>query len=203
MSHTLPTLPYAFDALEPHIDAATMETHYTKHHQAYIDKLNAALDKHPKLHEKTIEELVADIEMVPEDIKQAVRNNGGGHLNHSMFWVLMAPNSGGKPSGKLAEALTKKFSTFDKFKEEFAAAALNRFGSGWAWLVLDGKELAIVSTANQDNPITDGKTPILGIDVWEHAYYLKYKNKRPDYVGAWWNVVNWKEVEKRYEESLA
>lgn len=203
MSHMLPTLPYAFDALEPHIDALTMETHYTKHHQAYIDKLNAALDRHPKLHEKTIEELVADLEMVPEDIRAAVRNNGGGHLNHSMFWVLMAPGAGGKPSGKLEEAIDKKFTSFDKFKEEFAAAAVNRFGSGWAWLVLDGKDLAIVSTANQDNPITEGKTPILGIDVWEHAYYLKYKNKRPDYVGAWWNIVSWAEVQKRYEESLA
>ncbi len=202
MSHTLPALPYAFDALEPHIDARTMEIHYTKHHQTYVDKLNAALDAHPALHEKTVEELVADLDMVPEDIRGAVRNHGGGHLNHSMFWDLLAPG-GGKPGGKLAEAMTKTFGSFDAFVTQFSDAAANRFGSGWAWLVLDGKDLAIVSTANQDNPITDGKTPILGIDVWEHAYYLKYQNKRPDYVKAFWQVVNWKEVEKRYEESVA
>jgi Fe-Mn family superoxide dismutase len=203
MSHTLPTLPYAFDALEPHIDAKTMEIHYTKHHQTYVDKLNAALDKHPKLHEKTIEELVADLDMVPEDIRGAVRNHGGGHLNHSIFWELMAPGAAGKPSGNLAKEIDASFGSFEAFQQQFADAAANRFGSGWAWLVLDGKKLAIVSTANQDNPVTDGKTPILGVDVWEHAYYLKYQNKRPDYLKAWWQVVNWKEVEKRYAESVA
>ena len=203
MAHTLPALPYAFDALEPHIDARTMEIHYTKHHQAYVDKLNAALDKHPALHEKMVEELVADLDMVPEDIRTAVRNNGGGHLNHSMFWQLLAPNAGGKPSGALAGALEKKFGTFDSFVTQFTDAAGTRFGSGWAWLVLDGTELSLVTTANQDNPITEGKTPILGLDVWEHAYYLKYQNKRPEYVKAFWNIVNWQEVEKRFAESVA
>ncbi len=203
MAHSLPALPYAFDALEPHFDAKTMEIHYTKHHQAYVDKLNAALDKHPALHERTVEELVADLEMVPEDIRSAVRNHGGGHLNHSMFWQLLAPQAGGEPSGPLLEAIKKKFGSIDAFTTAFGDAAANRFGSGWAWLVLDGKELAIVSTANQDNPITDGKTPILGLDVWEHAYYLKYQNKRPEFIKAFWNVVNWKEVEKRYQESVA
>lgn len=203
MAHTLPALPYAFDALEPHFDAKTMEIHYTKHHQAYIDKLNAALDKHPALHEKTVEELVADLDMVPEDIRPAVRNHGGGHLNHSMFWQLLAPSAGGMPSGALAEAINKKFGSFDAFTTQFSDAAANRFGSGWVWLVLDGKDLTIVSTANQDNPITDGKTPILGLDVWEHAYYLKYQNRRPEFIKAFWSVVHWKEVEKRYAESLA
>lgn len=203
MPHTLPTLPYAYDALEPHFDARTMEIHHTKHHQAYVTNLNAALDKHPALHEKTVEELVADLEMIPEDIRTAVRNHGGGHLNHSMFWELIAPNAGGKPSGALMQAIEKTFGSFEKFQEQFAAAAASRFGSGWAWLIVDGKSLAIVSTANQDNPITDGKTPILGLDVWEHAYYLLYQNRRPDFVKAFWNVVNWKEVEKRYQESVA
>lgn len=203
MAHTLPALPYAFDALEPHIDAKTMEIHYSKHHQTYVDKLNAALDKHPALHEKTVEELVADLEMVPEDIRSAVRNHGGGHLNHSMFWQLLAPNAGGQPTGALLEAINKKFGSFDAFTTQFSDAAANRFGSGWAWLVLDGKELAIVSTANQDNPITDGKTPILGLDVWEHAYYLKYQNKRPDYIKAFWSLVNWNEVANRYTQSVA
>jgi Fe-Mn family superoxide dismutase len=202
MPHTLPTLPYAFTALEPHIDAQTMEIHYTKHHQAYINNLNAALEKHPALAEKTVEELVADLDMIPEDIRTAVRNNGGGHLNHSIFWELMAPNAGGKPKGALLAALEKTFGSFDAFQETFAKAAASRFGSGWAWLVVDGKELAVTSTANQDNPVTEGKTPILGLDVWEHAYYLHYQNRRPDYVKAWWNVVNWSEVQKRYEESL-
>lgn len=203
MAHTLPALPYAFDALEPHFDAKTMEIHYSKHHQTYVDKLNAALDKHPALHEKTVEELVADLDMVPEDIRSAVRNHGGGHLNHSMFWQLLAPNAGGQPTGALLEAITKKFGSFDAFATQFSDAAANRFGSGWAWLVIDGKELAIVSTANQDNPITEGKTPILGLDVWEHAYYLKYQNKRPDFVKAFWNLVNWSEVANRYSQSVA
>ncbi len=203
MPHSLPTLPYAFDALEPHIDAKTMEIHFTKHHQTYVDKLNAALDKHPALHEKTVEELVADLDMVPEDIRSAVRNHGGGHLNHSMFWQILAPAAGGKPSGALLQAFDKKFGSFDAFVTQFSDAAANRFGSGWAWLVLDGKDISIMSTANQDNPITEGKTPIMCLDVWEHAYYLKYQNKRPDYIKAFWQVVNWPEVQKRYEESLS
>jgi Fe-Mn family superoxide dismutase len=202
MPHTLPALPYAFTALEPHIDAKTMEIHYTKHHQTYVDKLNEALAKHPELEEKSIEELVADLDMVPEDIRTAVRNHGGGHLNHSMFWQMLNPPKEAAPSGKFGEALIKKFGSLQQFQEAFAAAAAARFGSGWAWLVVDGKDLAIVSTANQDNPITDGKTPILGLDVWEHAYYLKYQNKRPDYVKAFWNVVNWAEVGTRYEQAL-
>lgn len=200
MKHTLPALPYAYDALEPAIDAKTMEIHHTKHHQAYIDKLNAALEKHPEIAEKMVEELVADIESVPEDIRSAVRNHGGGHLNHSFFWEIMGPN-GGEPSGALLEAINKNFGSVDAFKEKFATEAANRFGSGWAWLVMDGEKLDVMSTANQDNPISSGKTPILGLDVWEHAYYLNYQNKRPDYVKAWWGVVNWREVSKRYEES--
>lgn len=203
MTHTLPVLPYPFTALEPHIDARTMEIHYTKHHQAYINNLNAAIEKHPELAEKTVEELVADLDMVPEDIRGAVRNNGGGHLNHSMFWEMMAPSAGGKPAGELLTAIEAKFGSFEQFQTTFAAAAASRFGSGWAWLVVDGKELSVMSTANQDNPVTEGKTPILGLDVWEHAYYLHYQNRRPDYVSTWWNVVNWKEVEKRYLESRA
>lgn len=200
MPHTLPAFPYAYDALEPHIDARTMEIHHTKHHQAYIDKLNAALEKYPDLQKKSVEELVADLEMVPEDIRMAVRNHGGGHLNHSMFWEMLSPKSG-KPSGDLEKAISEAFGSIDAFKEKFAAAAAARFGSGWAWLVVDGDKLDVVSTANQDNPITDGKTPILGLDVWEHAYYLKYQNKRPDYVTAFWNVVNWDEVSKRFTEA--
>ncbi len=201
MPHTLPTLPYSYDALEPHIDAKTMEIHHSKHHLTYVTKLNEALDKHPKLHEKSVEELVADLDMVPEDIRMAVRNHGGGHLNHSFFWEILTPDSSKKPSGELGKAIDATFGGFEGFKEKFAAAAAARFGSGWAWLVLDGKDLAIVSTANQDNPITEGKTPILGLDVWEHAYYLKYQNKRPDYITAFWNVVNWGEVEKRFAET--
>lgn len=202
MPFTLPQLPYPYDALEPHIDAKTMEIHHTKHHQAYIDKLNNALEKHPELSEKSVEELVADLEMVPEDIRAAVRNHGGGHLNHSMFWDLMSPEGGGKPTGVLLQAIEKSFGSFEKFQEQFAQAAGNRFGSGWAWLVVENETLKIESTANQDNPITEGKTPILVLDVWEHAYYLRYQNKRPDYVKAWWNVVNWEEVARRYEEAL-
>ena len=203
MAHTLPVLPYAFTALEPHIDAKTMEIHYTKHHQAYVDNLNKALDKHPELHEKMVEELVADLEMVPEDIRAAVRNHGGGHLNHSFFWQIMMPGATTVPQGSLAEAINASFGSFDVFKEQFAGVAGSRFGSGWCWLVIDGKKLAIQSTPNQDNPITEGKTPILGLDIWEHAYYLHYQNRRPDYVKAWWNVVNWQEVEKRFMETLS
>ncbi|MSR67818.1 superoxide dismutase [Candidatus Peribacteria bacterium] len=201
MAHTLPTLPYAFTALEPHIDAKTMEIHFTKHHQAYIDNLNKALDKHPELHEKSVEELVADLEMIPEDIRTAVRNHGGGHLNHSFFWQILSPATGAEPQGALLEAINKAFGSVDAFKEQFAAACASRFGSGWVWLVVDGKEIAIVSTANQDNPITDGRTPILGLDVWEHAYYLNYQNRRADYVKAFWNVVNWNEVGQRYTDA--
>lgn len=203
MAHTLPTLPYAFTALEPSIDAKTMEIHFTKHHQAYIDNLNKALDKHPELHEKSVEELVADLDMIPEDIRAAVRNHGGGHLNHSFFWQILAPANGAEPQAGLLEALKKTFGSIDAFKEQFAAVAASRFGSGWAWLVVDGKKLSVVSTPNQDNPVTEGKTPILGLDVWEHAYYLNYQNRRPDYVKAFWNIVNWKEVEQRYIDACA
>ena len=201
MPHTLPELPYAYTALEPHIDALTMEIHYSKHHQAYINNLNAALEKHPSLFEKSVEELVADLDQVPEDIRTAVRNNGGGHLNHSMFWEIMAPNAGGKPSTALANELEKAFGSLEEFQRQFSQAGLSRFGSGWAWLVADEGKLSIISTANQDTPVTEGKTPILGCDVWEHAYYLKFQNKRADYLASWWNVVNWQEVEKRWREA--
>lgn len=200
MLHTLPALPYDYAALEPHIDAKTMEIHHTKHHQAYVDKLNDAIKKHPELAEKSAEELIADLDMVPEDIRTAVRNNGGGHVNHSFFWEILSPAGGGEPKGKLKDAIDKAFGSFAAFQEQFAAAALTRFGSGWAWLIADGGTLSILSTPNQDSPITDGKMPILGLDVWEHAYYLKYQNKRPDYIAAFWNVVNWSEVGKRFEE---
>ncbi len=200
--HSLPTLPYAFTDLEPVVDAMTMEIHYTKHHQAYINNLNAALEKHPELAEMSIEELVADIDMVPEDIRTAVKNNGGGHLNHSMFWQMMA--KGGSPlEGKLMEAILEAYGSVEQFKEAFQAAALSRFGSGWTWLVIDGKELKIVSTPNQENPITDGLIPILGLDVWEHAYYLKYQNRRAEYIAAWWSIVNWKEVSDRFVAGMA
>ena len=198
MAHELPKLPYAFDALEPHIDAQTMQIHHGKHHQAYVNNLNAALDKHPELHGKSLDDLVAGIGSVPEDIRGPVRNNGGGHWNHSMFWQLLSPN-GGKPSGKLADALKAAFGEEAKFKEQFAAAAMGRFGSGWAWLIAKGGKLSIESTPNQDNPLMDGKTAVLGLDVWEHAYYLRYQNRRADYVTAWWNVVNWAEVGKRFD----
>jgi Fe-Mn family superoxide dismutase len=198
MAYTLPKLPYAYDALEPHIDAKTMEIHHTKHHQAYIDKANAALEKHPDLAKMEIDDLMRNLSKVPEDIRTAIRNNGGGHSNHSMFWTIMKPGGGGKPSGEVASAIDQKFGSFDKFVEEFNNAAATRFGSGWAWLSVDGGQLKVESTANQDTPLSEGRTPILGLDVWEHAYYLKYQNKRPDYVKAFWNVVNWDEVAKRY-----
>ena len=198
MAHSLPDLPYALDALEPHIDARTMEIHHGKHHKAYVDKLNAALEKHPDLAQKSIEDLIRDLAGVPEDIRTGVRNNGGGHVNHSLFWTIMSPNGGGEPSGKLAEALGSAFGDFAGFKQQLSDAAAGRFGSGWAWLVADGASLAITSTPNQDNPLTDGKTPILGLDVWEHAYYLKYQNRRPEYIAAWWNVVNWEQVSRRF-----
>ncbi len=201
MTHNLLPLPYAFDALEPHIDAKTMEIHYTKHHQTYVDKLNEALAKYPDLAEKTVEELVADLDMIPEDIRTAVRNHGGGHLNHMLFWQALASNAGGEPSGKLKAGIDATFGSFAAFQEKFTTAALGRFGSGWAWLVSNGGALEIVSTANQDNPVTDGKTPLLGLDVWEHAYYLKYQNKRADYVKAFWQVVHWPEVQARFEQA--
>jgi Fe-Mn family superoxide dismutase len=200
MAHTLPPLPYAPDALEPHIDAQTMQIHHGKHHQAYVNNLNAALEKAPGAQNRSLEELLGNLNGVPEAVRTAVRNNGGGHWNHSLFWQLMAPNAGGTPTGAIADAIASSFGDFAKFKEQFAAAAGGRFGSGWAWLVRDGNTLAITSTPNQDNPLMEGKQAgdvLLGLDVWEHAYYLKYQNRRPDYVAAWWNVVNWAEVGKR------
>jgi Fe-Mn family superoxide dismutase len=198
--HELPALPYAYDALEPHIDAQTMEIHHGRHHATYVNNLNAALEGHTALAEKSIEDLLRNIDQVPESIRTAVRNNGGGHANHSLFWQIMSPNGGGEPSGELANAINQAFGSFDRFKEEFTKAATTRFGSGWAWLVVkkDGS-LAVTSTPNQDSPLMDGDTPILGLDVWEHAYYLKYQNKRPDYIKAFWNVVNWDEVAKRFQ----
>jgi Fe-Mn family superoxide dismutase len=198
MAFSLPALPYAYDALEPHIDARTMEIHHTKHHQAYVNNLNAAIEKAPELQGKSLDDLMRGINSVPESVRTAVRNNGGGHWNHSMFWELMGANKGGEPTGKLADAIRSAFGDFSKFKEQFAAAGAGRFGSGWAWLLKDGGKLSITSTPNQDNPLMDGKTAILGLDVWEHAYYLKYQNKRPDYIAAWWNVVNWDAVAKRF-----
>ncbi|HEY6107984.1 MAG TPA: superoxide dismutase, partial [Gemmatimonadales bacterium] len=189
MPHTLPPLPYDFAALEPHIDAQTMQIHHDKHHQAYVNNLNAALDKHPEWHQKSLDELLRGIAGVPEDIRTAVRNNGGGHHNHSLFWTGMAPKAGGEPSGKLADAIGSTLGGFAKFKESFTAAATTRFGSGWAWLAMSGGKLEVYSTANQDSPLMDAKIPLLGLDVWEHAYYLKYQNRRPDYITAWWNLV--------------
>jgi superoxide dismutase, Fe-Mn family len=198
MAFTLPALPYANDALEPHIDARTMEIHHTKHHQAYVNNLNAAIEKAPELANKTLDDLMRGINSVPEAVRTAVRNNGGGHWNHSLFWQLMGPGKGGEPTGKLADAIKSSFGDFNKFKEQFAAAGAGRFGSGWAWLINDAGKLSITSTPNQDNPLMEGKTAILGLDVWEHAYYLKYQNRRPDYITAWWNVVNWDAVADRY-----
>jgi len=197
MAHTLPPLPYAPDALEPHIDKQTMEIHHGKHHQAYINNLNTALEKHPDLQSKSVEDLIRGINTVPEDIRTAVRNNGGGHANHTMFWQIMAPHAGGQPTGAIADAIKSSFGGFDAFKEQLAKAGVGRFGSGWAWVIDQGGKLVIESTANQDSPLMEGKKPVLGIDVWEHAYYLKYQNRRPDYISAWWNVVNWNEVNKR------
>jgi Fe-Mn family superoxide dismutase len=197
MAHTLPSLPYAFDALEPHIDTKTMEIHHGKHHQAYVTNLNAALDKHPELHAKSLEDLLSDINAVPEDIRTAVRNNGGGHANHSMFWQVMGPNAGGAPSGAIADAINSSFGGVDKLKEEVKKAGVGRFGSGWAWVLDQGGKLVVESSANQDSPLMDGKKIVFGVDVWEHAYYLKYQNRRPDYLDAWWNVVNWDEINKR------
>ncbi|MGM0691784.1 MAG: superoxide dismutase [Pseudomonadota bacterium] len=202
MAHTLPDLPYAYDALEPHIDALTMEIHHSRHHQTYINNLNAALEG-TGLEEVPVEELIANLDRVPDAKRQAVINNGGGHANHSMFWQMMSPSGGGQPSGKVAEAIDSELDGFDAFKDAFTKAALGRFGSGWAWLNVtpDGK-LVVENTLNQDSPIMEGKTPILGLDVWEHAYYLKYQNKRPDYVAAFFNVIDWQDVERRYHNAL-
>jgi Fe-Mn family superoxide dismutase len=200
MSFTLPPLPYAANALEPHIDAKTMEIHHGKHHKTYVDNLNAAVEKAPELKGKSLEQLLAGLSGVPEAVRTAVRNNGGGHWNHSLFWELMGPSAGGAPKGKLGEAISASFGDFEKFKEQFAAAAAGRFGSGWVWLLNEGGKLSITSSPNQDNPLMDGKPAtsiLLGLDVWEHAYYLNYQNRRPDYVKAWWNVVNWDAVAKR------
>ncbi len=199
MAYTLPELPYAYDALAPHIDEETMVIHHDKHHAAYVTKVNAALENHPELAELSIEELMQKLDSVPSDIKSAVQNNGGGHANHSLFWEILSPNGGGQPSGALAEAINETFESFEAFKEKFSATGANRFGSGWAWLVVTDGKLEVIDTLNQDSPLSLGKTPILGLDVWEHAYYLNYQNKRPDYISAFWNVVNWDEVSKRYE----
>jgi len=199
MAFTLPSLPYASDALEPHIDKLTMEIHHGKHHNAYVTNLNKALESAPALQSKSLEELLANnCAIVPEGIRTAVRNNGGGHANHSMFWTILGPNGGGAPTGDLASAINSTFGSFDSFKEKFNAAATARFGSGWAWLLKSGGKLEVTSTANQDSPIMEGKGVVMGLDVWEHAYYLKYQNRRPDYINAWWNVVNWAEVAKRF-----
>ncbi|MBU5594762.1 superoxide dismutase [Amphibacillus sp. MSJ-3] len=198
----LPELPYAYDALEPHIDQETMSIHHTKHHNTYVTKLNEALEGYSDLQDKSLEELLSDLDNLPGDIQTAVRNNGGGHANHSLFWSLLSANGGGEPTENLAEAIKAKFGSFEAFKEEFTGAAVSRFGSGWAWLVVENGELAITSTPNQDSPIMEGKTPILGLDVWEHAYYLKYQNKRPAYIEAFWNVVNWEKVAELYKEAI-
>ena len=197
MAFTLPPLPYSADALEPHIDKQTMEIHHGKHHNAYVTNLNAALEKAPELQSRSIEDLVKGINTVPEAVRTAVRNNGGGHINHSMFWQIMGPGGGGAPTGAIADAINSSFGSFDKLKEQFKTAATGRFGSGWAWVIDNGGKLVVESTPNQDNPMMDGKKPVFGIDVWEHAYYLKYQNRRPDYIDAWWNVVNWAEINKR------
>ncbi|RMA91793.1 superoxide dismutase SodA [Priestia megaterium] len=199
MAYKLPELPYAYDALEPHIDKETMNIHHTKHHNTYVTNLNAAVEGKADLESKSIEELISNLDAVPEDIRTAVRNNGGGHANHSLFWTILCPNGGGAPTGELADAIASKFGSFDQFKEEFANAAKTRFGSGWAWLVVNNEELEVTSTPNQDSPLMEGKTPILGLDVWEHAYYLNYQNRRPDYISAFFNVVKWDEVAKRYD----
>jgi Fe-Mn family superoxide dismutase len=199
MAFSVPDLPYSYEALEPYIDSQTMHLHHDKHHVAYVTNLNKALESAPDLQSKTIEELLANnVAAVPENIRTAVRNNGGGHINHSMFWEIIGPNAGGAPSGDLGSAINSTFGSFDTFKEKFNAAATTRFGSGWAWLIKSGKGLEVISTANQDSPVMDGHTPLMGLDVWEHAYYLKYQNRRPEYIAAWWNVVNWTEVTKRF-----
>jgi len=197
MAYSLPPLPYPADALEPHIDKQTMEIHHGKHHNAYVTNLNAAIEKHPELASKSVEDLLKSINSVPEDIRTAVRNNGGGHANHAMFWQVMGPNAGGQPTGAIADAINGSFGGFDKLKEEFKKAAVGRFGSGWAWIIANGNKLTVESSANQDSPLMEGKKIVFGIDVWEHAYYLKYQNRRPDYIDAWWNVVNWSAINAR------
>lgn len=200
--YSLPKLPYAFNALEPHIDAKTMEIHYSKHHQGYVDKLNAALADHQELFQNSVEALVTKLNELPEPVQKAVQNNGGGHANHSLFWTIFSPDGGGEPNGDLASAITAKFSDFASFKQEFSSTAASQFGSGWGWLVVNQqKELEVLSTPNQNSPLTQGKTPILGVDVWEHAYYLHYQNRRTDYLEAFWQVVNWSEVERRFAEA--
>ena len=199
MAYEVPPLPYEYNALEPHIDEQTMRIHHDKHHAAYVTNVNNALANHPDLAALSVEELIGNLSRVPEDIRTAVRNNGGGHANHSLFWQIMSPNGGGQPGGALAEAINQTFGGFDAFKEQFAKAGATRFGSGWAWLSKDSSgALRVESTANQDSPLMEGRTPLLGVDVWEHAYYLKYQNRRPDYITAWWNTVNWDEVARRY-----
>jgi Fe-Mn family superoxide dismutase len=200
MAHSVPPLPYDYNALEPHIDEQTMRIHHDKHHAAYVNNLNAALEKHPDLQNKSAEDLIKSINSVPDAIRTAVRNNGGGHVNHTMFWEIMGPGKGGEPAGAIGEAIKSTFGSFDTFKTQLNDAGVKRFGSGWAWLVDVGGKLVIESTANQDNPMMEGKKPILGVDVWEHAYYLKYQNRRPDYLAAWWNVVNWDAVNKRFSK---
>lgn len=202
MPHALPLLPYAFDALEPHIDEATMRIHHGKHHQTYVDKLNAALEGHPDLREKPLEDLLRGIAVVPESIRAAVRNHGGGHANHSIFWTNMKPGGGGDPPGVLGRALAKTFGSVSAFRDEFTKTAVGIFGSGWAWLIADGGTVKIVSRSNQDSPLMDGLVPLLGLDVWEHAYYLKYQNRRPEYVAAWWQVMNWEDAARRYAISM-
>ncbi|MBC1420796.1 superoxide dismutase [Listeria seeligeri] len=199
MTYELPKLPYTYDALEPNFDKETMEIHYTKHHNTYVTKLNEAVAGHEDLASKPVEELVANLDSVPEDIRGAVRNHGGGHANHTLFWSILSPNGGGAPTGNLKTAIESEFGTFDEFKEKFNAAAAARFGSGWAWLVVNNGKLEIVSTANQDSPLSEGKTPVLGLDVWEHAYYLKFQNRRPEYIDTFWNVINWEEANKRFD----
>ena len=199
MAHELPPLPYDYNALEPHIDEQTMKIHHDKHHAAYVTNLNAALDKHPELHQKSLDDLLRGINSVPEDIRPAVRNNGGGHANHTMFWEIMGPGKGGAPGGALGDAIKSSFGSFDSFKEQVNKAGIGRFGSGWAWVIDAGGKLAIESTPKQDSPVMEGKKVIMGVDVWEHAYYLKYQNRRPDYLNAWWNVVNWDAVSKRFK----
>jgi len=198
MTYTLPELPYAYDALEPYIDVETMHLHHDKHHNTYVTNLNAAIEKHPELGEKSVEDLISDMNAIPEDIRTAVRNNGGGHANHTFFWEIMAPNAGGQPTGAIKEAIDETFGSFDEMKAAFKTAATGRFGSGWAWLVVNNGKLEITLTPNQDSPLMDGQTPVLGLDVWEHAYYLKYKNVRPDYIEAFWNVVNWDKVNELF-----
>lgn len=203
MAHELPPLPYDHNALEPNIDEQTMQIHHGKHHQGYVNNLNAALDKHPDLHQQTLKSLLSDLNAIPEDIRTAVRNNGGGHYNHSLFWPSMSPSGGGAPSGNLADAINAAFGSFDAFKEKFSATAVGQFGSGWGWLVVSGGSVSVMGTPNQDNPISSGHTPLLGVDVWEHAYYLSYQNRRGDYVQNWWNTIDWAEVARRFDAASA